>query len=172
MAKQNLPTTLSDFQAFFLDESWAGVLNKLTPPDIEFLTETFTGSATGGEKDKVLPLTKAMKPKLNFSDYNAKVLGLIGNPSGKEEPLIIRGSIDRDGAEIPVKLTMQGDWYKSSMGELTTNGHEAVLEVEGSLDFYKIEIDGDEVLELDIVNRVYKTNGVDHWEQLRKNIGL
>lgn len=172
MSKQFLPTTLSDFQVFFLDESWAGVLNKLTLPDVEFKTEAFTGSATGGEKEKVLPIVKALKPKLNFSDYNAKVLGLVGNPTGKDEPLIFRGSMDRDGTAVSVKITMQGDWFKSSTGEVASGGQEATTELEGSLDLYVIEIDGVEVLYLDIVNRIYKTNGVDHWADIRSNIGL
>ncbi len=172
MSKQFLPTTLSDFQVFFLNESWAGVLNKLTPPDIEFKTETFTSSATGGEKEKVLPIIKSLKPKLNFSDYNSKVLGLVGNPEGRTEPLIFRGSIDRDGTAVGVKITMQGDWFKSSMGELASGGQEATVELEGSLDIYTVEIDGEETVHVDLTNRVYRTNGTDHWEAIRKNIAL
>jgi P2 family phage contractile tail tube protein len=168
--KQFLPSTLSDFQCFFLDESWAGVLNKITPPDIEFKTETFTASGTGGEKDKVLPIVKALKPKLTFSDYHPKVFGLVGNPKGRENPLIMRGSFNRDGVEVAVKLTMQGDWFKQSMGELASGGQEATLELEGSIDMYVIQINGTEVVYLDIVNRIYRTNGVDHWETLRKNL--
>ncbi len=173
MSKQYLPTTLSDFQVFFLDESWGGVLNKLTPPDIELKTETFTGSATGGEKAKVLPILKELKPKLNFSDMNAKVFALIGNPEGKDEPLILRGSMDRDGVAFGVKITMQGDWFKASNGEMATGGQEANTEIEGSLDLYSIEIDGKQSLYVDIVNRVYKPDGeTDVWENIRKNIGL
>lgn len=170
MSKQFLPTTLSDFQVFFLKEGWAGVVNKLTLPDIEFKTETFTSAATGGEKEKVLPILKALKPKINFSDYNAKVLGLVGNPKGKDEPLIFRGSIDRDGVAVGVKITMQGDWFKSSIGELATGGQEAKLELEGSLHAYKIEIDDAEVVDIDLMNRTYKTNGKDHWADIRTQI--
>ena len=170
MSKQFLPTTLSDFQVFFLDEGWAGVVNKLTLPDIEFKTETFTASATGGEKEKVLPILKALKPKVNFSDYSAKVLGLVGNPQGREEPLTFRGSIDRDGVAVGVKITMQGDWFKSSIGEVSSGGQEAMVELEGSLLAYKIEIDGKEVIDIDLRTRVYKTDGIDHWEAIRKNI--
>lgn len=173
MSRQFSPTTLSDFQVFFLDESWGGVLNKLTLPDIELKTESFTASATGGEKDKVLPIMKALKPKLNFSDINAKILALVGNPTGKDEPLILRGSMDRDGVPVGVKITMQGDWFKASHGELASGGQEANTELEGSLDLYSIEIDGKASLYVDLINRVYKPDGVtDVWEKLRANIGL
>lgn len=171
MSKQLLPTTLSDFQVFFLNEGWAGVVNKLTLPDIEFKTETFTASATGGEKEKVLPILKSLKPKINFSDYSAKVLALVGDPDGKTKPLIFRGSIDRDGVAVGVKITMQGDWFKSSIGELTSGGQEAKLELEGSLNVYTIEIDGGEVVHVDLGNRIYRTDGKDHFATLRSQIG-
>lgn len=172
MARQFLPSTLEDFQAFFLNESWAGVLNKVTTPDIEFKTESFSASATGGEKEKVLKILKPMKPKLTFSDHSEKVIALVGNPAGKDEPLILRGSLDRDGQSVPVKLTMQGDWFKLAGGDLESGGQAATTEIEGSLDLYEINIGGVEVLHVDIINRIYRTDGVDHWAELRGNIGL
>lgn len=170
MSKQFLPTTLSDFQVFFLNESWAGVVNKLTLPDIEFKTETFTSTATGGEKEKVLPILKALKPKINFSDYNTKVLSLVGTSSTEVNALTFRGSIDRDGVAVGVKIEMEGDWFKSSIGELTAGGQEAKLELEGSLNVYTIEIDGTEAVHVDLKNRVYRTDGVDHWATIRNQI--
>lgn len=172
MSEQFQPSTLSDFQVFFLDESWAGILNKLNTPDIELKTETYTATATGGEKEKVLPILKPMKPKLVFSDFNAKVLGLIGNPASQSEPLIFRGSMDRDGTNVPIKITMQGDWFKLSGSELTTGGQETTLEVEGSLNLYSVEIDGKQSLYVDIINKVYKPDGTtDVWVDIRKNLG-
>ncbi len=172
MAKQFLPSTLEDINCFFRDESWAGVCNKVTLPDVEFKTEAFSASATGGEKEKMLKTLKAMKPKLVFSDINARIIGIVGNPQGKDEPFILRGSIDRDGVAVGIKVTMQGDWFKLGGGELTSGGQEATNEIEGSLDLYEIEIDGAEVLHVDIINKVYRTNGVDHFAAIRANLGL
>lgn len=171
--KQNLPSTLSDFQCFFLDESWAGVMNKITLPDIEFKTETFTPSATGGERKKVLPTVKEMVAKLTVGDYNEKIIGMIGNPSGRDEQLTFMGDIDRDGENIGIKITMQGDWYKMAGGDKESGGQTIEMEVEGSLFFYSIEIDGQASLYIDLENRVYKPDGkTDVWEKIRKNIGL
>lgn len=172
MAQQNLPSMLVDFQLFFDDEAWGGVVNKLTPADIEFKTETQTGSATGGERDRVLPILKPLKPKLTVSDYHPKFLGLIGNPAAKEEPITTKGAIDRDGVTQAVEITMQGDWYKMSMGELSTGGQEANLDIEGTLDIYTIEIDGKEIIHIDIPGKIYRLNGVDQFTKLRKAIGM
>ncbi len=172
MAKQNLPSMLVDLMVFMLDESWGGVVNKLSVPDVEFKTESQTGSGTGGERERVLPIIKALKTKVNFSDYSAKVAGLIGDPSGKDEPLIFRGAIDRDGQIGSVKITMQGDWFKLAGGDMSTGGQEAMMEVEASLDIYTLEIDGAEVIHVDIPGKVYRLNGVDKFEEIRKALGM
>lgn len=172
MNNQNLPSTLSDFQVFFMDGSWGGVINKVSTPDIEQKTETFTASATGGEKEKVLPVLKPMKAKLTVSDLNPKILGLIGNKLGREIPLVLRGSMDRDGEHVPVKLIMQGDWFKVSAGELATGGEEVTMEVECSLDMYSVFINNLPSLHVDIVNRIFRPDGItDVWADIRKNIG-
>lgn len=171
MAKQNLPSMLVDIMVFMLDESWGGVVNKLTLPDVEFKTESQTGSGTGGERERMLPILKPLKSKVNFSDFSATIAGLVGNPDGKDEPLIFRGAIDRDGTIGAIKITFQGDWFKLAGGDMSAGGQEAMMEVEASLDIYTLEIDGDEVIHVDIPGKIYRLNGVDQFESIRKALG-
>ena len=172
MAKQSLPSTLSDLNAFFANESWAGALNKVKLLDIELKTETFTAGGTGVERDKVLPILKALKTTMTWSDYSSKVLSMVGNPNAANEPIILRGSFNRDGTELGIKIKMQGDFFKQSFNEMATGGVEATTETDVSLSFYSVEIDGDEAIYVDADNRVFRTGGTDHWEQIRSNLGM
>ncbi len=172
MARQSLPSTLSDLNVFFANESWAGAANKVKMPDLELKTETFTAGGTGVERDKVLPILKALKTTITWQDYSARLLGMFGNPAAADEPIILRGSFNRDGEELPIKVKMQGDIFKQSFGDLEAGGSAAQNEMEVSLKFYEVEINGIEAIYVDADNRIFRTFGVDHWRDLRRNIGL
>jgi P2 family phage contractile tail tube protein len=171
MSEQNLPSVLVDINVFFLDESWAGVVNAIELPDIEYKTEEQIGSGTGGELTRMLPILKSMKVKQTVSNFNPKLSALVGNPAGRDEPLIYRGAVDSDSVIQEYKVTIQADWFKRSRGKQEVGGVEVKSEMEGSVVVYTEELDGEEHLHIDIPGKICRVDGVDRWADIRKALG-
>ena len=78
------------------------------------------------------------------------------------------GGLERDE---PVSIIMRGLPKQHSSG--TFAGKDAV-EVESALavNYYKLEVDGTEILEIDVINNIFKVDGVDRLAQRRRNLGI
>jgi len=73
--------------------------------------------------------------------------------------------------ERPVVIYMRGLPTKHEGGSFTPKTD---VEVESTLAvfYYKLEVDGEEIIEVDAMNNIFKVGGVDVLEQRRTNLGI
>lgn len=83
------------------------------------------------------------------------------------------GSYQRDdtGAVAAVEVVTRGRHSAIEMGSAKT-GENSPFKVTSELSYFKLSIDGEEVIEIDILNMIEKINGEDRLADHRKAIGI
>lgn len=153
---------------------WCGVADAELPA-LEALTETLKGSGINGEIDSPLQgHYAAMSLTLTWKTVSPEALALA---EARAHDIVVRSSQQQwDGAQG--KYVQQG--MKASMRVIPKNtspGKVAIGETTGtanefSVIAYKLEVDEQVLVDIDVVNFKAIINGVDQLAAVRKNIGL
>jgi P2 family phage contractile tail tube protein len=116
-----------------------------------------------------------MEATLKWSYPDNETAKAMVNPM-KSVDIMVRSSKAEweDGSltkEAPVVIYMKGLPTKHTSG---THKSKEDTEVEDtiSVTYLKIEIDGEEIIELDVLNNIYKIGGEDQLAQRRENLGI
>ena len=140
-----------------------------TLPDIENKVETMSGLGTG-EFEHVIDTA-----------FNALTLGLkfqgpgkhIGFTKGKAVSLIIKGALSgvddesHDEALQIMTVSVKGRLKKRSGGEFGA-AVKNETEMEFALTYYKLEIDGEVIIEIDVLNKIVIIDGEDLGAKLKQ----
>ena len=94
----------------------------------------------------------------------------------KPVDLMIRSSkaeYDNTGIteEKPIVMYIRG-YSKTLPGGAFKAKEDTELESTVSVQYYKLEIDGEEIVEIDVINNIYKVGGEDLLAERRQNLGL
>ena len=86
--------------------------------------------------------------------------------------ITIRGAIQAQGDTAkPVVANMRGGWRELDSGTWKP-GDKSTVKIAVISNYYKLSIDGEELIEVDAINLVRKVNGTDQMEAIRSAIGL
>lgn len=143
-------------------------------PDIEHMTETLTGSGIAGEiETPTLGQIASMTTSINFRTQTKNMIGFL-SPDGKM--LDIRGSLqDYDSAKGKIvtrglKVSMLVLPKSVSLGKLEI-GNTTDSSTEAEVTYIRIIIDNEVLLEIDKANYIYKVEGIDYLEEVRRQLG-
>lgn len=83
------------------------------------------------------------------------------------------GSYQRDdtGETVAVEVVMRGRQKEIDTGE-GKQGEDTESKISVVCTYFRLTMDGKELVEIDTINMIEKVNGVDRLEQHRRNIGL
>lgn len=86
-----------------------------------------------------------------------------------------RASLETYGAggreeQVPVIVQAKGTW-KSMNGGTFKPQEASEFDDELTCSYYRLEVDGEELFEIDIINNIYRVDGEDLLETLRANLG-
>ena len=73
--------------------------------------------------------------------------------------------------EKPIVMYIRG-YSKTLPGGSFKAKEDTELESTVSVQYYKLEIDGEEIVEIDVINNIYKVGGEDLLAERRQNLGL
>ena len=153
--------------------SLLGQLSEVKLPDIALATSEHKGLGMFGTVE--LPSgIGALVMALKWSGFYADAKKLGANPF-KSRRIQIRANhetYDEGGriAEVALVITVAGSWKKA--GGDTFKGQEASdTDDEVTCTYLKCELDGVELYEIDVINNIYKVDGEDLLENMRKNLG-
>ena len=73
--------------------------------------------------------------------------------------------------EKPIVMYIRG-YSKTLPGGSFKAKEDTELESTVALQYYKLEIDGEEIVEIDVINNIYKVGGEDLLAERRQNLGL
>ncbi len=165
-----IPKILKNFNLFVDGRGYVGLIEDITLPK---LSTKMTDLQSGGMD---LPLDLAMgmdKMECSFSlfEYDVDIISQFGLNNGAQVPLTLRGAMDNEEGVTPIIITLKGAWKELDFGNWKA-GDKPSLKVSISLRYYKLEIGGEEMVEIDVANMIRKIKGVDQLETTRAAIGI
>lgn len=169
-----IPAVLTDARVYKDGGGLLGIGN-VELPDFEALTESLTGLGIAGEVDAVVVgHFKAMTLKIKWNTTTKQALSLL-EPVAHQ--LDIRGSVQSydagagEYAHEGLKVVVKGQPKKAGLGKLEPAKK---MEPESELEVVYIKVwqDGEELVELDKFNYVFRVMGKDATAKIRSNLGM
>lgn len=163
-----IPRILKNWQAFVNGVGYAGLLPKFEAPEVSRKMEAHRAGGMDGEFEMDMGM-EAMTAKLTMDEPIADIISAFADGGGRVQ---VRGSFvrDNDGSRVAVVQEIGGRWKKINLGDWEA-GSKAPIEEEVAVDYYRVNIGGTDVIEIDVVNMIRIIGGVDELEGLRADIG-
>lgn len=172
MANANqIPELISGFNAYTAGEKLIGITGEMTLPSFTAMTSTVSGPGLIGEYETPVPgFFSEIEQTIPFRLLYGEAFTLIS--VGSVVDLTLRGSMQMtngmgDISHQGVRIVMRGRAKKFEGGKFKAGeGMEASVTL--GLVYLLIEVDGKSKIELDKLNCIYKVNGLDQLEQIRR----
>lgn len=166
-----LPRKLKHFNVFLDGESWLGLCPEVTLPELARKMDAYRG---GGMEGPVKIDMGQEALELDFtSGFDARIFRKYG--AAKIDAVLLRfaGSWQQDDTATisAVEVTVRGRIEKiEALGAKA--GEDAPSKVKLACSYYKLTVDGQVVIEIDLVNFINKVDGEDMLAAHRAAIGL
>lgn len=163
-----LPRIIKNFNAFLDGTSYFGLVEEGKLPAVKIQTEAHRGSGMDGPIGLDVGM-EGMTAELTFSEWLPAVIGKLG----RQERIVLRpakGSAT-DFTASPVIATMTG-LITASEPDALKAGTGAKMKMAMDLRAYRLEIDGETVFNIDLVNAVREIGGTDQLAELRRAMGI
>jgi len=169
-----LPRKLKNLNLFNDGHSYLGVSKTVTLPSLGRKMEGYRGGGMNGP----------VKADLGFSDDGIQLewktggLDLIslrqfGMVKASGVLLRFTGAFQQDDTEemSNVEIVVRGRHETIEMGEAQA-GEDTEHAMTTTCSYYKLTVDGDDIIEIDLLNFIEKINGVDMLEKQRAALGI
>ncbi|PKB86223.1 phage major tail tube protein [Ewingella americana] len=167
-----LPKKLKYLNLFNDGNSYLGVVSSLTLPKLTRKLENYRGGGMSGSVSVDFGLDDdALALEWTIGGMDELVLQQWGSTA--DIPLRFAGSFQRDdtGDISAVELVMRGRHKEFDFGEYK-QGEDTETKISTQCTYFKLTIDGKELIEVDTVNMVEIVNGVDRLAEHRSALGL
>lgn len=170
-----MPRKLKFMNVFLDGYSYQGVAESVTPPKLTRKLENWRGAGMNGVAPVDFGLDDdALSMEWSLGGFpDEAIWALYGATSADAVPVRFAGSYQRDdtGEIVPVEMVMRGRQKEIDTGE-AKQGEDTTAKISVVCTYYKLTLNGKEMVEIDTLNMIEKVNGVDRLEQHRRNIGL
>jgi P2 family phage contractile tail tube protein len=169
-----IPDKVNDARVYYENNALLGVAS-IELPDLEYVTEKLDPFGIAGEPEV---------PNIgHFKDLTAKVkfrtiyedLTKLAEPKNHQltvyADIQFFNNVSGEFEHKQLRIVLKGIPKKAPIGKLE-KGKPQEQEYEFSVNYIKAELDGREVLEIDILNYICKINGTDYLSQVRQNLGM
>ncbi|MFM2480153.1 phage major tail tube protein [Celerinatantimonas sp. YJH-8] len=169
-----LPRKLKNFNLFNDANSYMGVVASITLPKLSIKTESYRGGGMPGPVDVDMGLSDdAISLEWTLGGWDTQALGQFGQTQAGAIPLRFNGALQRDdtGEIVSVEINVRGFHKEIDMGDAKP-GDDTEHKYTTSCSYYKLTIDGSDIIEIDQVNMVFTVNGDDRLADIRSALGL
>lgn len=169
-----MPRKLKNLNLFNDGNSYLGLVKSLTLPSLGRKMEAYRGGGMNGP----------VKADLGMSDdgiqFEWKTGGLdlislrqFGAVNASSVALRFSGPYQQDdtGEVSNVEVVVRGRHETIEMGDAQP-GEDTEHSMTTTCSYYKLTVDGEEIIEIDLLNFVEKVNGVDMLEKHRTGMGM
>jgi P2 family phage contractile tail tube protein len=116
-----------------------------------------------------------LEMKVKWNSFYADVLKTVADPFSMIE-MQIRASMETwesnaKTGEVPVVIFVNGTAKDFPLGNFKQHDN-VESETNFTVYYYKMEINGEEIAECDVMANIYKVNGVDLFAKYRANLGI
>lgn len=166
-----IPEMLTNSVMFVDGVSFSGDVPSMTLPKLSIKSEEYRGGGMSGPVDLPTGLEK-LEAAFTTNGVRKEALKFFGLADQTACNVVFRGSFKgQRGAVKPVIVTLRGSLKEVDMGDWKP-GDKAEIKHAMSVTYYKLEIDGRVMYEIDFANMVQVINGVDQLADERSALGL
>lgn len=167
-----LPRKLKQMNLFVDGNSYHGQATEITVPKLAIKAEAYRAGGMLGEVDIDLGLEK-LEIEHKYGGIMPEIFRQFGEVKIDGVLLRFAGSYQRDdtGDIEPVEVVVRGRHAEIDPGNAKM-GDDTEHTVKSSLTYYKLTVNGEDIIEIDMVNMVYIVNGNDRMAEHRAAIGL
>jgi P2 family phage contractile tail tube protein len=167
-----LPSKLKNFNLFNDGNNYLGKVSELVPPKLSRKVEEWRGGGmdTGVEVD--------MGGDLLIMEWTAggllrEALAQFGATSATANGLRFAGAYQRDddGGVDAVEIVVRGRHKEIDMGTAKP-GDTTAHKYTTTCSYYRLDINGSTVIEIDAINMIFNVDGVDRLAEQRRAIGI
>lgn len=163
----NIAKIITGHNVYVNGENFAGRIYEQELPDID---ETTIRVKTAGMRGSVPIKTgiEDMQSTYTFEEHSRQLMGL----SPRSPVRFITSGYQDNGRETAkIEVEIGGFIKTKKLGTFGQDGNPRLVIVV-DVDYYRYSDNDREVIEIDLINSVYKVEGVDHWEDLRNKLNL
>jgi P2 family phage contractile tail tube protein len=166
-----IPQMLFNTNLFVDGISMAGDVPELSLPKVSVKVEAYRGGGMDAEIDMDVGIEK-LEASFSTNGVRKDAMKFVGLSDGNAFSASFRGSFKGQKGEFTgVTATIRGMLKEVDPGSWKP-GDKAEFKYSIAVTYYKLEIDGSVMYELDPVNSVRVINGVDQLIEMRNQLGL
>jgi P2 family phage contractile tail tube protein len=112
-----------------------------------------------------------LEAEITFAEYDAELFRLFGLVDGNSVSVTLRGAIQAGGDAEPVVVSLRGSFRELDSGNWKA-GDKATLKCMMAVRYYRLNINGFDVIEIDAENMIRIIGGEDQMASIRQAIGI
>lgn len=163
-----LPRVIKNFNAFWDGISYFGLAESAKLPAVKIQTEAHRGAGMDGPVGQDVGM-EALASEITFSEWSPAILGRLG----RQERFVLRPAMTSatDFTARPIIATLSG-LITTSEPEDLKSGTVSKLKMAMDVRSYRLELDGQVVFDIDLVNGKRVIGGTDQLADLRRAMGI
>lgn len=167
-----LPKKLYNFNVFFAGHPMTGLVEEVTLPVLERKMESYRGAGMLGPVSLDLGMNE-LKLDFSMAENNRAVLDAWGvwGVSGTNLRFIGAAMADDTAAADAVEISVRGRLAKIDPGSVKA-GDLAKTKVEMPLTYYRYSVNGETLIEIDLIAGIEMVNGESRVASVIKALGL
>lgn len=168
-----MPRALKNFNIFNDAQSYQGIASEVVLPKLTRKLEEFRGAGMDGPVDIDLGQEK-LELEWTVKGFDLKVMRQYGYVGLAGIPLRFNGAYQEDEncTVQAVQISVRGRHAEIDNGTAKGGESNADTKIKSSLTYYKLTVDNEDIIEIDLINFIFIVNGVDQLAAMRNAIGL
>ena len=169
-----MPRKLKNLNLFNDGNSYLGLVKSLTLPALGRKMEAYRGGGMNGPVKSDLGLSDdGIQFEWKTGGLDLISLRQFGAVNASSVALRFSGPYQQDdtGETSNVEVVVRGRHETIEMGDAQP-GEDTEHSMTTTCSYYKLTVDGEEIIEIDLLNFVEKVNGVDMLEKHRTGMGI
>ncbi|WP_265036327.1 phage major tail tube protein [Wolbachia endosymbiont (group A) of Anomoia purmunda] len=165
-----LPKILKNFNIFVDGRGYAGKIDEVTLPKLTIKTEEYRAGGMDIPINIDMGMEK-LEADFTFSEYDSELFRLFGLINNNAVSLTLRGGLQGSSDTESVVINLRGLFKELDFGSWKP-AEKATLKCMIAANYYKLTIDGRELIEIDAENMIRKIDGVDQMTSMRTALGI
>ena len=165
-----IPKILKNFNLFIDGRGYVGKCEEVNPPKLSIKSEEYKAGGMDAPISIDMGMEK-LEASFTLSEYDKDILKQLGLISGNGVQVTLRGALQDDATTSPIIIKLRGMYSEMDMGKFAA-GEKGTLACTIACRYYSLEIDGEQLIEVDIDNMTRIIGGVDKMVEIRDAIGI
>jgi len=167
-----IPQTISNFNLIFDGVGFVGLIEEMNLPKLVRKVEEYRNGGMFAPAELDLGM-EALEADFTVTGYNKEIIKKYGVQAvdGVLCRLLAAETPDSGGATDAIEIVMRGRWRELELGTVKT-GEKNTTKVTFPMTYFKYSENGEDLIEIDTVNMIFKVAGKDLLESTRKALSI